>query len=222
MKLLFTTVFTLVLTSVSFSKTATATGDDAVIGKYSIHNESNERKTISGIAPGPTTQFVPGQHSSTVTNRSSTISPKTFVYFLDNFTQANIQHVPADFAIIGETEATGSNSRSTLTNAGRVVGTQTEFNQSSHIAWTSDLHILFNGAAPDLTTPAKRKDFAMQILVASGMSLDSSGTPGGGFPIATDNEWQPTSANGYVLYTQDVEGPVGCRYHGWASIGETQ
>lgn len=209
MKLLFTTVFTLVLTSASFSKTATATGDDAVIGRYSIHNESNERKTISGIAPGPTTQFVPGQHSSTVTNRSSTISPKTFVYFLDNFTQANIQHVPADFAIIGETEATGSNSRSTLTNAGRVVGTQTEFNQSSHIAWTSDLHILFNGAAPDLTTPAKRKDFAMQILVASGMSLDSSGTPGGGFPIAADNEWQPTSANGYVLYTQDVEGPVG-------------
>jgi hypothetical protein len=208
-----TIIFLAILISTLFTSAihaSTPTAEDGVIGRTSaLQIKSSEEKKSSRIGPESTTPPVQVTLTSPRSNSAPAISPKTFVYFLDNFTATNIQAVPADFAIIGESEATGSNSRSTLTDSGRVVGTQTEFNQTSHIPWTTDLQALFNGSAPDLSTPTKRKAFAMQILVASGMSLDSSGTPGGGFPIAADNEWQPTSAGGYVLYTQDVEGPIG-------------
>ena len=169
----------------------------------------SEGKNISEISSDFDTYPLVEKPSFSAPSHISMTTPKNFVYFMDNFTQSNIQNTPIDFAIIGESQSTGPISRSTLTNAGRVVGTQTEFNQSSRITWTPELHILFNGAVPDLSTLAKQKTFAMQILVASGITLNSSGTPGGGFPIAAENEWQPTSSNGYVLYTQDVEGPVG-------------
>ena len=85
-------------------------------------------------------------------------SPSTdYVYFLDDFSATNVQNVPTGFAVIGETEATGPNARSVLTAAGRVVGTQTEFNESSRITWTSGLHDLFNGTTPDLSTPQARR-----------------------------------------------------------------
>jgi hypothetical protein len=137
-------------------------------------------------------------------------SPSTdYVYFLDDFSAANVQNVPSGIAVIGETEATGSNARSVLTAGGRVVGTQTEFNDTSRITWTSGLHDLFNGTAPDLSTPQARQAFALQVLQQSGITTDAANQPGGGFPVGADEEWKPTPAGGYVLFTQDVEGPVG-------------
>ncbi|HIG64748.1 MAG TPA: hypothetical protein EYQ43_04125 [Methyloprofundus sp.] len=135
--------------------------------------------------------------SSTVTT-----SPKQFVYFMDNFTLVNVAATNSQFAVIGETVAT---SRSTLTENGRVVGTQTEFNGTSQITWTKDLKSLFNSSPPLLKTIQNRKAFALQILVASGITVDAKNTPSGGFPIA-DNGL--TLVGGYVLYTQDIEGPV--------------
>lgn len=132
-----------------------------------------------------------------------------YVYFLDDFSATNVQNVPSGYAVIGETEATGANARSVLTAAGRVVGTQTEFNGTSQVTWTSGLQGLFNGTAPDLSTPQARQAFALEVLRSSGISTDASNQPGGGFPVAADEEWKPTPAGGYVLFTQDLEGPIG-------------
>ena len=141
-------------------------------------------------------------------NVATAQSTPDYVYFMDAFTPANVQNTPAGIAVIGETEATGTHARSTLTAGGRIVGTQTEFNGTSNITWTHALNTLFNSAAPDLSTSALRKQFALQILAASGISADPAGPPTGGFPVPADDEWKVTTAGGYVLYTQDVEGPV--------------
>ena len=145
---------------------------------------------------------------------STSISvPKNFVYFLDEFNATNIQVMPANFAVIGETNTPGNPTRSSLTSTGRVVGTQTEFYDSNNIgasiiAWTAELENLFNGPEPDLTTPANRNAFALQILVASRISGYDSGTPDHGFPLQSANEWDPTPAGGYVLYTQNIQNPT--------------
>lgn len=135
-------------------------------------------------------------------------STPDYVYFLDAFTPANVTNTPAGTAVIGETEATGAHARSTLTAGGRIVGTQTEFNASSNITWTHALNTLFNSTAPDLSTQALRQQFALQILLASGISAEPPGAPSGGYPVPADDEWKVTTAGGYVLYTQDIEGPV--------------
>ncbi len=46
------------------------------------------------------------------------------------------------------------------------------------------------------------------ILAPSGISADPVGPPTGGYPVPGDDEWKVTPAGGYVLYTQDIEGPV--------------
>jgi hypothetical protein len=135
-------------------------------------------------------------------------STPDYVYFMDAFTSTNVQNTPANIAVIGETEATGAHARSTLTAGGRIVGTQTEFNTSSHITWTHALNTLFNSTAPDLSTQTLRQQFALQVLLASGISADPPGAPSGGYPVPADDEWVVTPAGGYVLYTQDIEGPV--------------
>ena len=135
-------------------------------------------------------------------------STPDYVYFMDAFTPTNVTNTPAGIAVIGETEATGAHARSVLTTGGRVVGTQTEFNTSSNITWTHALNTLFNSTPPNLSTPAQRKQFALQILLASGISAEPPGAPSGGYPVPADDEWKATPAGGYVLYTQDIEGPV--------------
>ena len=105
-------------------------------------------------------------------NVATAQSTPDYVYFMDAFTPTNVQNTPAGIAVIGETEATGTHARSTLTAGGRIVGTQTEFNGTSNITWTHALNTLFNSTAPDLSTSTLRQQFALQILAASGISAD--------------------------------------------------
>jgi hypothetical protein len=96
-----------------------------------------------------------------------------FAYFMDNFTDANLQvALPPGSTVIGWASAT---QRTTLAAAGRIVGTSTGMstNGGSKILWSDpgivppalDLKHLFNTATPpDLSTPAARQQFASLIL----------------------------------------------------------
>ena len=128
----------------------------------------------------------------------------SFAYFVDNFTAENIGvAVPAGTILIGGASPT---QRSTMTSHGRIVGASAGVSsaEDSKVKWrdagsTPDLHALFNSAtAPDLSTPAARQTFAQQIITAA--VLDS------GFPSAS--EATETLNRGYVLWAQDIEGPV--------------
>ena len=131
-----------------------------------------------------------------------------FAYFMDNFTDANLQvALPPGSTVIGWASAT---QRTTLAAAGRIVGTSTGMstNGGSKILWSDpgilppalDLKHLFNAATPpDLSTPTARQQFASLILAAA--SVDPSG-----FPAAS--EGTPTAYGGYVMWCQDIEGPM--------------
>ncbi len=129
-----------------------------------------------------------------------------FAYFLDNFTDANLAvEIPPGTVVIGWSTQT---QRTALVAAGRVVGCSTGLssNNGSRALWNdpgsqSDLHSLFNTASPpDLSTPALRKAFAAQVLAAA--EVDPSG-----FPSSTDPS-TPTGNGGFVLWAQDIEGPL--------------
>ena len=171
-----------------------------IISAFLTATPSTERVKIPAVPSAP----------SAITSISA---PKNFVYFLDDFNATNIQAIPANFAVIGESNTPGNPTRSSLTSTGRVVGTQTEFYDSSNngasiISWTAELKNLFNGPEPELNTPLKRNAFALQILLASRISGYDSGTPDHGFPLQSANEWEPTPAGGYVLYTQNIQNPT--------------
>ncbi len=146
---------------------------------------------------------------ATVTGILSIAAPvlgDNFAYFLDNFTDSNINvAVPAGTVLIGWTTQT---QRNTIVAAGRVVGASAGLSSagSSKARWRDtgsppDLHTLFNTATPpDLSTPALRKIFAAKVLLAA--QVDP-----GSFPSATDPA-KPTATSGYVMWTQDIEGPL--------------
>ncbi len=129
-----------------------------------------------------------------------------FAYFLDNFTDTNLSvAVPEGTVVIGwSTQA----QRTQLVQAGRVVGCSTGLSSigGSKALWhdsgsSPDLHALFNvETPPDLSTPAARRAFAHQVFAAAGVYP-------GAFPSSTD-PGVPTGNDGYVLWAQDIEGPL--------------
>lgn len=135
------------------------------------------------------------------------VAQERFAYFLDNFTNANLAiAVPPGTVMIGWSNQA---QRSALVAMGRVTGCSTGLSSTGgskalwHDSATSpDLHALFNAATPpDLSTAAHRKLFAIQVLAAAG--VDPSG-----FPSPIDPGVPPAPGLGYVLWAQDIEGPL--------------
>ena len=135
-----------------------------------------------------------------------------FAYFLDHFTDANLSvEIPPGTVLIGWSNQA---QRSGLVAMGRVTGCSTGLGSpgASKVLWHDsgvphDLHSLFNTAAPpDLSTPANRQTFARAVLKAACGIVDPENT--GGFPSPSDPGVPPAPGMGYVLWAQDIEGPI--------------
>ena len=133
-------------------------------------------------------------------------STSDYAYWLDEFSVANVQNAPVGTMVIGETSSQQRQTITTTTN--RIVGTTVTFQPggSKKINWSfspgNDLKSLFNTATPpSLATPCERRAFAQEIFnrTVSADSLDA-------FPTVA--EATPTSTGGYVVWSQDLEGPM--------------
>ena len=89
-------------------------------------------------------------------------SASDYVYWLDEFSVANVQNAPAGTMVIGETSSQQRQTITTTTN--RIVGTTVTFQPggSKKINWSfspgNDLKSLFNTATPpSLATPFQRE-----------------------------------------------------------------
>ena len=138
---------------------------------------------------------------------ASAQSTTDYAYWLDEFTLANVAKAPPNVMVIGETS---SQQRQTITTTeNRIVGTTVTFkpNGSKKIRWSHtpdhDLKSLFNTSTPPaLTTPCERRAFAQKIYDCT-ISADSQDA----FP--NPMEAIPTSTGAYVIWSQDLEGPMG-------------